>query len=243
MRRSPARRPPRPETPESRRHRYLWAGRAGATILRAWGRTWRIDWEVPSTVRELERTGEHVIYAFWHAHILALSYAYRRRGVVVLVSRHGDGEYITQVIHRLGYGTVRGSSSRGGLRALLEMARLGREGYPLAVTPDGPRGPRHRLQPGILLIAQRSGLPIVPLAMAMRRGERLRSWDRFELPAPGTRLRIVVGEPIHVPREIDPSALEVEWTLPVQQAIDAVEARAGSAFHAAADHDRAGRRD
>lgn len=228
----PVRTPPRPEVEGSRRARYAWAGRAGAAVLLAWGRTWRVDREVPEAVREIERSGERLIYAFWHAHILPLSYFYRGRGIVVLVSRHGDGEYITQVIHRLGFGTVRGSTSRGGMRALLEMARLGRDGYPLGVTPDGPRGPRQRLQPGVLLIAQRSGLPIVPLAAAMSRGRRLDSWDRFEVPAPAARIRIVAGAPLHIPRDVEASRLAAEWGERVQESIDAVERRAQEAFEA-----------
>jgi lysophospholipid acyltransferase (LPLAT)-like uncharacterized protein len=217
--------PPRPESALSRRPRYAWIGRAGALVVRIWGGSLRLDWDLPESVQALERAGEQVIYAFWHCHILPLAWAYRGRRAVVLVSRHGDGEAITQVIHRLGYGTVRGSTTRGGVRGALEMARLGRAGYPLAVTPDGPRGPRRRLQPGIVLIAQRSGRPIVPLASGMRRGRRLDSWDQFEIPAPFSRVRIVAGEPIAVPADL-PHAEAGEWERRVQEAMDAVEHRA-----------------
>jgi lysophospholipid acyltransferase (LPLAT)-like uncharacterized protein len=180
---------------------------------------------IPDSVRALEQAGGQVIWTFWHCHILSLAWNHRRRGVVVLVSQHGDGETITQVIHRLGYGTVRGSTTRGGVRAALEMARLGRAGFPLSVTPDGPRGPRHVVQPGIVLIAQRSGLPVVPLTAAMRRGKRLASWDRFEIPAPFSRILVLVGEPITVPAEIA-EADRPAWTARIQQALDLLEARA-----------------
>ncbi len=217
--------PPRPETELSRRPRYRWIGRAGGLVLRLWGGTLRLEWDLPESVRALEQSGEPVIYAFWHCHMLSLTWAYRGCGAVVLASQHGDGEAITQVIHRLGYGTVRGSTTRGGVRAAIEMARLGRAGYTLAVTPDGPRGPRHQLQPGIILIAQRSGLPIVPLAAGMRSGRRLDSWDRFELPAPFSRVRIVGGEPIAIPAET-PRSEAMVWKSRIQEAMDAVERRA-----------------
>ncbi len=217
--------PPRPPTALSGRFRYRWIGRAGALGLQLWGRTWRTEWDLPPSVRALEQAGAPIVYAFWHSHILPLTWTHRNRGIVVLVSEHGDGEAITQVIHRLGYGTVRGSTTRGGVRAAIQMARVGREGHYLAVTPDGPRGPRHRLQPGVALIAQRSGLPIVPMAAGMRRGRRLDSWDRFELPAPFSRVYIVGGEPISIPAESAPVEAEV-WADRLQAAMDAVERKA-----------------
>jgi lysophospholipid acyltransferase (LPLAT)-like uncharacterized protein len=217
--------PPRPETALSGLARYRWIGRAGAGVLRLWGGTLRPTWDLPESVRLLERSGAPVIFTFWHCHILTLAWAYRSRGVVVLVSEHGDGEVTSQVIHRLGYGTVRGSTTRGGARAALAMARWGQGGYPLAVTPDGPRGPRHQVQPGIVFIAQRSGLPIVPLAAGIRRGRRLDSWDRFELPAPFSRILVVAGEPITVPAEA-PRSDATAWQDRIQVAMDAVERRA-----------------
>lgn len=216
---------PRGDSALSGHRRYRWMGRAGGPVLRLWGHTWRVERDLPPSVRDLVSAGEKLIYAFWHCHILTLAWEYRNRGAVVLVSAHGDGETITQVIHRLGYGTVRGSTTRGGVRAALEMARVGRAGHLLAVTPDGPRGPRQQLQSGIVFIAQRSGLPIVPLAAGMRRGRRLDSWDRFELPAPFARVLVVAGEPITVPAELARSEMAL-WEGRVQEALDAVERRA-----------------
>jgi lysophospholipid acyltransferase (LPLAT)-like uncharacterized protein len=182
--------------------------------------------EVPESVREFERTGRPYIHAFYHEHILTLSYAYRDRGVAVLVSQSADGEYISQVIHRLGYGTVRGSSSKGGLRALLSMAKAGRDGLPLAVTPDGPRGPRRTAQIGVLHIASRSGLPIVPLTAGVRQAKRLRSWDRSEVPWPFTRVRVLVGEPIEVAAGAEPADLERGYLGLLQSRLDELESRA-----------------
>ncbi len=225
---SPARppSPPRPETARSGMLRYRLAGIAGAGMIRALGPTLRIEWDLPDSVRRLERDGHHMLHAFWHAHILTFSYTHRGRGAVVLVSRHGDGEYISQVIHRLGFGTVRGSSSRGGVRSLLEMARLGSLGHPLSVTPDGPRGPRRVLQGGALLIAQKSGLPIVPYSTSARPCRKLRSWDQFEIPLPGARVYITAGEPIHLPGNAPVKALENEWAPLVQAAMLDTEHRA-----------------
>jgi lysophospholipid acyltransferase (LPLAT)-like uncharacterized protein len=220
--------PPQPETPHSRRARFVWAGRLGSLVLRLWGGTWRLDRDLPPAVQAIEAQGDHCILAFFHEHILALSYAYRRRGFVVLVSQSADGEYISQIIHRLGYGTVRGSSSQGGLRALLEMARHGRAGRPLSVTPDGPRGPRRVVQAGVLLIAARSGLPIVPLTVGIRGVRRLGGWDRFELPYPFTRVRVLAGEPLFIPPDLDPSTLARDWLPRLQQHFDDLEARAAT---------------
>lgn len=216
---------PRPETALSGRPRYRWIGRAGAVAVRLWGATLRLEWDLPESVRAIKQSGEPVVYALWHCHMLSIAWAYRGCGAVVLASQHGDGEAVSQVMHRLGYGTVRGSTTRGGVRAALEMARLGRAGYPLAITPDGPRGPRHRLQPGIVFLAQHSGLPIVPLAAGMRTGRRLDSWDRYELPAPFSRVCVVGGEPIAIPAEISRSETMV-WESRIQEAMDAVERRA-----------------
>lgn len=203
--------------------KYRLTGVLGSGIIRALGATWIVDWLNDENFREVERRDGRVLWAFWHAQILPLTYTHRDRGIVVLVSRHRDGEIISQIICRLGCGVVRGSSTRGGLRALLEMARVGREGHPLAVTPDGPKGPRHVLQPGLLHIAQRSGLPIVPLAMEAVRRTELRSWDRFVIPHPWTRIAVAAGAPILLPDEIPGSDLEMAWGPRVSDALDRLE--------------------
>ncbi|MEZ4650633.1 MAG: lysophospholipid acyltransferase family protein [Candidatus Eisenbacteria bacterium] len=217
---------PRPETEFSNQARFVWAGRLGGTLLRIWGRTWRIRKEEPPAVAEFVRTGTPYIHGFFHEHILSLSYAYRNRGVVVLVSQSADGEYISQVIHRIGYGTVRGSSTRGGLRALLAMAKLGAAGHALSVTPDGPRGPRREVQLGILHIASRSGQPIVPLGVAISSLKRLGGWDRFEIPLPFAKIQIVAGEPIPVAADLSPDELEAEYLALLQERFAQVEERA-----------------
>ncbi|MDP2480728.1 MAG: DUF374 domain-containing protein [Candidatus Palauibacterales bacterium] len=142
------------------------------------------------------------LYALWHEQLLPLAYLHRGQGAVALVSRHRDGEILARVLTGLGYDVARGSSTRGGAAAYRALVRAGREGRPLALTPDGPRGPRRRADPGAVRAAVAAGVPIVPAAAAAERGWRLRSWDRFLVPAPGTRVWVAHGEALD-PRATD----------------------------------------
>lgn len=205
--------------------RFRCVGILGAALLRLWGTTLRIEWLDPGNIEAIAAQRGEVIWAFWHRHLLTLTYTHQDQGAVVLVSRHKDGEIISQILARLGYGVVRGSTTRGGGRALIEMARAGRSRHPLAVTPDGPRGPRGRLQRGVLHIAQRSGLPIVPLACEGVRTWELESWDRFQIPHPFTRVAVSIGPPIRIPPETAPDGIEEEYGPLVASAIDACEGR------------------
>ena len=152
--------------------------------------------------------GRPVVFVFWHGQLLPLIHAHRHEGVVVLVSEHGDGEYVTRVLQRNGYATVRGSSTRGGTRGLKGLIRSARAGRDLALTPDGPRGPAHVFKAGALAAAQATGLPIIPLAAGASSAWRLRSWDAFMVPRPFARIRIRYGAPVHVPRDAGRDALE-----------------------------------
>lgn len=216
---------PRPATPRSRQARYAWYGRLGSLLIRLLASTWRIEWKVDPTAAPLLQSRARVALAFWHHNILPLCWGFRGREITVLVSESADGEIISQIIHRLGMGTARGSSSRGGVRALLALTRVA-ETAPVAVTPDGPRGPRHQLQPGVLLVAQRAGVPIVPLASGARGRKRLKSWDRFLVPLPFARVCILVGAPITLPTALEPGMLIASWTAPVQQAMLALQREA-----------------
>lgn len=142
------------------------------------------------------------VYVAWHEHLLPLALLHRGQGVVALVSRHRDGEILARVLRRLGYETARGSSTRGGEAGLRAMIEAGRDGRPLAFTPDGPRGPARRCKPGAVRAAAESGLPVVPLAASATVSRRLGSWDQFMVPGPGARLHVVRGEPLSVPEEI-----------------------------------------
>jgi hypothetical protein len=205
---------------------FRLAGILGAGLIRLWGSTLQVEWRDVRGARLPGRREGKVLYAFWHRAILPLAYLYGTTGAVVLVSRHRDGEFISQMICRLGMGVVRGSTTRGGLRALIEMVRIGRSGHPLAVTPDGPRGPARVLQGGILHIAQRSGLPIHPLAVEATRRTELDSWDRFEIPHPWSQIVVVAGDPITISVDASPESLDRDWAPRVAAGLDACGARA-----------------
>ena len=219
---------PRPETRFSKQAKFRWAGHLGALLLRLWGKTWRIETDLHPETAALQRVTGNFLWAFWHEHLLSLTYTHRNRGATVLVSESADGEYISQTLHRLGYGTVRGSSSRSAVRALLETAKLGRQGATLAITPDGPRGPRHRVQPGVLVIAQRAQIPIIPITSAAKSSKRLRSWDRFEVPWPFSRVKVWEGPPVRIDASVPAERLEIEMGPVVQAALDDLETKAAA---------------
>ncbi len=152
--------------------------------------------------------GRPVIFVFWHGQLLPLVHYHRGERIVVLVSEHDDGEYITRVIRRNGFGVVRGSSTRGGTKGLRGLVRAARRGHDLALTPDGPKGPRGEFKPGALAVAQMTGLPIVPLAVGASAGWRFRSWDGFLVPKPLSRLTIEYLPPTFVPRDAGRAELE-----------------------------------
>jgi lysophospholipid acyltransferase (LPLAT)-like uncharacterized protein len=138
------------------------------------------------------------IYAIWHENILLPVHLYSRAGVWVLISQHADGQLLTELGRHLRLRLVRGSTSRGGIRALRELLRVG-VGAHLAITPDGPRGPRREVQEGLIYMASRAGLQIIPTGFGYDRPWRLRSWDRFAIPRPWCLATCVTGLPISVP--------------------------------------------
>jgi lysophospholipid acyltransferase (LPLAT)-like uncharacterized protein len=150
----------------------------------------------------------NVIYAFWHGHLLYLMYRYRGSGVYILVSQSQDGEVLSRVLQRFGLPTIRGSSSRGGRRSLLELVRQARAGASAGIAPDGPRGPRHRAQVGIIILARLTEIPIIPVAVGARWKIEFQSWDRFLLPLPGSRIVVAFGEPVVVPSDADSALVE-----------------------------------
>ncbi|HEX5581839.1 MAG TPA: lysophospholipid acyltransferase family protein, partial [Gemmatimonadaceae bacterium] len=171
---------------------------SGTTLLRLLGRSWRmrrVDYE---PVAELRRRRQPLVFALWHGELFPLLWVHRDEGVSVLISEHRDGEIIARVAERVGFATVRGSTSRGGGRALLGLTRVLKQGGDIAITPDGPRGPAHRYAPGALIAAQRAGAPIVPVAIHVDRAYRFESWDRFAVPWPWARVTVAYGAPTWV---------------------------------------------
>jgi len=160
------------------------------------------------------------LYAFWHENILVPAYHYGRRDIHVLISEHADGQMIAEACRHLGFRVVRGSATRGGARAVRQMVRRSRSAH-LAITPDGPRGPRRQIQPGVVYLAALTGLPIVPFGIAFERAWRMNSWDRFAVPWPWSGAVCVTAEPIHIPPDIRKDQLEI-YRRRVQEAMDAV---------------------
>ncbi len=146
----------------------------------------------------IERAEKIPIYTFWHDRIFLGTYFFRDRGIVVMTSKSLDGEYIARFIKRFGYGAIRGSSSRGGARALVEMIKTMRLGHPMAFSIDGPRGPRYEAKPGPLILAKKTGNPIMPFVVEPRRFWTLKSWDQMQIPWPFSRVAVIIGEPIYV---------------------------------------------
>lgn len=151
------------------------------------------------------REGRRFIIAFWHARLMLMPYVYPGKRITVLISRHRDAEMIGRVLRRFGLDISRGSSSSGGAAALRDILRRVRDGYDVAFTPDGPRGPRRRVKPGVIAAAKLTGLPIVPVAFSASRGRRLSSWDRTLVPWPFCRGVYLCGAPILCPRDADAS--------------------------------------
>ncbi|MEQ1679961.1 MAG: DUF374 domain-containing protein [Nitrospira sp.] len=147
----------------------------GAALIRGIARTMRYETRGQEAVDALYREGGHAITAFWHAQQLMIPFGYRGPGAHVLISQHGDGEIIARIITRFGHGAVRGSSTRGGANALRALIKLARSGQDVAVTPDGPKGPRHVAKLGVIQLAKASGLPIVPIAFACSKKNSLRA--------------------------------------------------------------------
>jgi lysophospholipid acyltransferase (LPLAT)-like uncharacterized protein len=177
-------------------------------LVRLIGRTVRFRVEGWEHWEAAQSGGGRPIQAFWHDRILLATYYFRGRGIVVMTSQSFDGEYIARFIQRLGYGAARGSSTRGGIGALVEMIRLVRAGCPAGFTVDGPRGPRHVAKTGALLLAKKTGQPVLPFTVNPEKFWTLNSWDRFRIPKPFTRATVRIAPPLYVPADADDAALE-----------------------------------
>ncbi len=192
----------------------------GALFILLVGITWRLQIFGDENIHRVRARGKNVIYAFWHGRMLALCYSHRRQNIHIMVSEHRDGEIIARIVRLLGFVTVRGSTTRGGQKALFQIAgRIGM-GKDVAITPDGPKGPRWRVQPGVIALAQRTGMPIIPAANGVSFGKTLLSWDRFVIPMPFSRVAVLLGSPICVPRKIcaeDVEAKRVELEMALQE--------------------------
>ncbi len=188
---------------------FTFRQRAGVSLSSFLG--WLVVWLVGSTLRyqvegwanlqESKRQGQPIIYCFWHNQILFATHFWRFRDIVVITSRHFDGEAIAGIIRRFGYGSARGSSSRGAARALLELKRSIEQGKDVAFTADGPRGPAYQLKAGPVWLSRQTGAAIVPFHIQPEKFWSLNSWDGFRIPKPFSRALVKIGRVQTIPPE------------------------------------------
>jgi len=185
----------------------------GYFIIRLWWATLRIDYVNSIYLNELIAAEKGFIVSFWHGDMFTVAAAgameNKKRMFHILTSRSRDGEILSRFLQRLGFGTVRGSSSRGGMSALLSLKDLLEQGKTTAIAVDGPRGPRFIVKPGVILLARTTGAAILPAAINATHKITLRSWDRCEIPLPFTRCRCILGNPIKVARDLKEDAMEL----------------------------------
>jgi lysophospholipid acyltransferase (LPLAT)-like uncharacterized protein len=194
-------------------------------LLHCFARTWR--WKVfgYERFRKLEDEKIPVIYAFWHGRILPATFFWRNRGIVVLTSENEDGEYIARVIQRFGYGSSRGSTSRGAVKGMLGLMRTLRDGLPVAFTVDGPRGPRYQVQQGVTWLASYAQYPILPFHIEAYPAKTLSSWDAFQIPLPFSRVRVDIAEPMYLEKDLSEEVLEIK-RLELQQTLNHLREKA-----------------
>ncbi|MBK7394253.1 MAG: lysophospholipid acyltransferase family protein [Chloracidobacterium sp.] len=172
-------------------------------VIKLVGSSIRIKIRGIEHLNAIESEGKLPIYTTWHESILLSTYHWRNRGIVVMSSLSFDAAYIERVIKRFGYGAIKGSSTRGGAKAMVEMVRAMRSGIPMGFTVDGPKGPRHKVKPGIALLAKKTGNPIMPFVIEPKKSWILKSWDKLQIPHPFTSGLMIIGEPIYVNADDD----------------------------------------
>jgi lysophospholipid acyltransferase (LPLAT)-like uncharacterized protein len=180
----------------------------GYPLINALGHTLRWRVEGLEHYDAIVASGRQPVMAFWHGRILPATFYFRRRGIVVITSENFDGEWIARIIERFGYGTARGSTTRGGRKAILQLVRDMRKGRPAGFTVDGPRGPARVAQPGAIWLARATGNPVLPFHLEASAHWTAKSWDRTQIPKPYSTVALVIGEPIEVSRETSDDGLE-----------------------------------
>jgi lysophospholipid acyltransferase (LPLAT)-like uncharacterized protein len=197
----------------------------GVPIVEAVGATW--SWRETGTehLDEVARQGRHPILALWHGRILAATLYFRDRSVVAMTSENFDGEWVARLMSRFGYHAARGSTSRGGARALAQLRREMNDGHAAAFTVDGPRGPARVAQPGAAWLASATGNPIVPFHIEASKSWTVKSWDKHQVPKPGSVVAVAIGRPIEVPAQADEAIIETGRAA-VELSLNDLEARA-----------------
>ncbi len=215
-------------SPASLDWRTRVAIRLGTLLIRALGATWRVQVHGRQALLARDPEASRVVLTLWHGQLLPLLWAHRQP-TAAMISEHKDGDILARVVETFGFFSVRGSSSRGATRVLLEAVQVLKRGADIALTPDGPRGPRYSFAPGALVLAHRASAPVVSLVAHVDRKWQLRSWDGFEIPKPFARVTIEYGEPVMLddPDVRSAAARTDEFAQRMQQALARVEALAG----------------
>ena len=192
----------------SKRFQVAAIAALGYPLINLLGHTLRWRVEGLEHLDAIRASGRQPVMAFWHGRILPATYYFRRRGIVVITSENFDGEWIARIIEKFGYGTARGSSSRGARKAMVKLVRAMAEGKPAGFTLDGPRGPARVAQPGAVWLASHTGNPLLPFHLEASSHWTLNSWDRTQIPKPFSRVALALGEPLEIPAEAGDGALE-----------------------------------
>jgi lysophospholipid acyltransferase (LPLAT)-like uncharacterized protein len=192
-------------------------------VMRLWFKTLRVRVEDRGGLTDPGGLEGAAITVLWHNRVFVCAPAWRKhagghRGISVLTSPSRDGTILAKSMGVLGFKAVRGSSSRGGAAALIALRRVLRAGGDVAITPDGPRGPRYEVQGGVLKLAQSTGVPLIPLHARCSSAWRLRTWDGFMIPKPFSRVTIVFGQALVIPRELDDDGFEA-WRAKIEQVL------------------------
>jgi lysophospholipid acyltransferase (LPLAT)-like uncharacterized protein len=197
------------------------AGWAGTRAAKGLFRTLRFQYRPlgPSCAPADLPPGDRIVYCIWHENLLLPTVYFGRPDIAVLISQHRDGQLLGSLIQSLGMGMVTGSTTRGGVEAVRKLVDENAPFRHLAVTPDGPRGPRRVVQQGLVYVASRTGMKVACVGVGYRRPWRLKSWDRFAVPKPFTRARCLTADPIAVPAGLKAAQLE-PWRLAIQAEMD-----------------------
>lgn len=177
-------------------------------LIKIIGKTIKFETENAEILQNIESEGKIPVYATWHNRIFPSVYYLKNRGIVVLTSQSFDGEYIARFIQRFGFGAVRGSSTRGGVGALVEMIRLMRKGLPMCFTVDGPKGARYVAKTGAMLPAKKTGNPVLPFLVETKSFWTINSWDKLQIPKPFTRAKVFFAQPIYIAKDADNDEVE-----------------------------------
>lgn len=196
----------------------------GYPVIDALGRTLRWRVEGMEHLDGILASGRQPVMGFWHGRILPATYYFRKRGIVVITSENFDGEWIARIIERFGYGTARGSTTRGGRKAMLRLVRTMQEGRAAGFTLDGPRGPSRVAQPGAVWLAGATGNPLLPFHLEASSHWTMRSWDRTQIPKPFSTVALAIGAPIDVPPDLPQEGLE-KVRLELEATLRALETR------------------